>query len=176
MRRRVQTAIVLALAFGGAFAQDRPLREDQITEAAVAEALGVPEAAPDGVRTRGFKLVTPRPPGAPRQASLLITFLPNSDELQQSARVALDKVGRVLRSEKLTAASFRIEGHADPRGSDALNAELSKRRADSVVTYLVREHGIPPERLEAVGKGSTELLNTRDPTAPENRRVTIVVR
>jgi flagellar motor protein MotB len=38
----------------------------------------------------------------------------------------------------------------------------------------VQEHQIDPHRLGSVGKASSELLNTDDVTAPENRRVTIV--
>ena len=39
---------------------------------------------------------------------------------------------------------------------------------------VVDKMGIGRERLNAIGKGSTELLNTTQPAAPENRRVTIV--
>jgi outer membrane protein OmpA-like peptidoglycan-associated protein len=176
MPRHPLVALVLGLFVVLAHAQTKPLREEQITEAAVAEALGVPDAAPDGVRTRGFRASKPLPPGARREAPLLITFVPDSAELLPPAKKALDAVGRVLRSQKLAAATFRVEGHADPRGGDAHNLALSQRRAESVVGYLVREHGIAAERLQPVGKGSSELLNTADKIAPENRRVTIVVR
>ena len=40
--------------------------------------------------------------------------------------------------------------------------------------YLVKTRGILPERLTAVGKGSSEPLNRERIDAPENRRVTIV--
>ena len=93
-----------------------------------------------------------------------------------SAKAALDVVARALRSDKLAAANFRIEGHADPRGGEEHNVELSMRRAESVVAYLVREQGIPADRLQPVGKGASELLNQTNKLAPENRRVTIVVR
>ena len=72
------------------------------------------------------------------------------------------------------SVSFTIEGHADPRGTEELNLKLSPARADSVRAYLMSSHGLAAERLNAVGKGSSALMNASDPAAPENRRVTIV--
>lgn len=168
------------------FAQDKPLREDQVTEAGLVEALGGAlddhARSANGIRTRGFKPVqapagkSAGAPGRTGRAPLLITFVPDSADLMPSAKAALDVVARALRSEKLAAATFRIEGHADPRGGEDHNLRLSTRRAESVVDYLVREHGIASERLQAIGKGASELLNRADKLAPENRRVTIVVR
>lgn len=170
------------LGAAAAMAQDKPLREDQVTEAALVEALGGAlddtTRAANGVRTRGFRPAQAPggAPGARRQAPLLITFVSDSAELMPSAKAALDVVARALRSEKLAAANFRIEGHADPRGGEEHNMDLSTRRAESVVSYLVQQHGIPADRLQPVGKGANELLNQANKLAPENRRVTIVVR
>ncbi|MDB5946245.1 MAG: OmpA/MotB domain protein, partial [Ramlibacter sp.] len=66
-----------------------------------------------------------------------------------------------------------IEGHADPRGGEQANLELSQRRAESVVSYLAGNHHIDPSRLRPVGKGQTELFNLTQLDAPENRRVTV---
>jgi flagellar motor protein MotB len=38
----------------------------------------------------------------------------------------------------------------------------------------VQNKHVEKQRLDAIGKGDTELLNTADPLAPENRRVTII--
>jgi len=51
---------------------------------------------------------------------------------------------------------------------------LSLARAEAVSAYLSSAHGVLPERLKPVGKGSTEPMNTTRVDAPENRRVTIV--
>ena len=48
------------------------------------------------------------------------------------------------------------------------------QRADSVREYLINTHGIAAERLKAEGRGDRDLLNRKVPSAPENRRVTIV--
>ena len=105
---------------------------------------------------------------------LLITFATGSSNLTPESRATLDKVGQALKPNSLAEFDFIVEGHADPRGGDRLNQPLSLARANSVRGYLMQEDQIDPQRLSSVGKGSSELLNTEDITAPENRRVTIV--
>ena len=46
-----------------------------------------------------------------------------------------------------------LQSHTDSRGSASANASLAKRRAQSCVDYLVKEKGVDPARLVAVGKG-----------------------
>jgi len=105
---------------------------------------------------------------------LLITFETGSSNLTPQSRAILDKVGQALKTDSLAELDFIVEGHADPRGGDSVNQPLSLARANSVRGYLMQDHQIDPQRLSSVGKGSSELLNTDDVTAPENRRVTIV--
>jgi hypothetical protein len=49
----------------------------------------------------------------------------------------------------------RITAHTDSRGSDMHNNDLSQRRAQSVVDYLISK-GIDPERLMAQGYGRSQ--------------------
>ena len=51
-----------------------------------------------------------------------------------------------------------LGSHTDARGRDAYNLDLSQRRAQSAVEYLV-ESGIDRERLRAQGYGETVILN-----------------
>ena len=72
--------------------------------------------------------------------------------------------------------SMTIEGHADVRGTDEYNLDLSQRRADHVRDVLVRL-GFTTEQMTAVGYGRTR---PRDPgTTAEahqrNRRVEFVI-
>ena len=83
-------------------------------------------------------------------------------------------MAKALQSDRLAGFAFRIEGHADPRGGADYNLKLSEERAQSVVAYLTTKLGVLPERLSAVGKGSSEPINAQQPGAIENRRVTIV--
>jgi outer membrane protein OmpA-like peptidoglycan-associated protein len=74
----------------------------------------------------------------------------------------------------LSEFRFRVEGHADPRGSHERNLVLSQGRAEAVCEYLVSNHGISRARLVSEGKGDKEPMNRENIAAPENRRVTIV--
>ncbi|MBV6388435.1 MAG: hypothetical protein JNIBNLAF_00027 [Nitrosomonas europaea] len=170
---RILSSMILSVVILPVMAQDiKVLREGEITESALIEAL-----APEGsLRTRSIK-VFGQPDSVPEQparASMLITFRTNSAELTSAARQALDTVGRALNMDKLINFRFVVEGHADLSGSYTLNRSLSQARAETVLNYLVQAHGIERSRLEAVGKGYSELLNRENPTAPENRRVTLV--
>ncbi|WP_043287512.1 OmpA family protein [Paraburkholderia oxyphila] len=155
------------------------IQEQDVDEQSIIQAL-TPEKAENRVVTRGLRYRDPGTgsdslaPASKPSVALLITFSTNSTTLTNGARAALDKVAHALQSTQLSEYKFRIEGHADPRGSAVANMKLSADRAVAVLDYLTRGDGIAPERLSAVGKGSSEPLNTRNPAAPENRRVTIV--
>jgi outer membrane protein OmpA-like peptidoglycan-associated protein len=160
------------------------LKGKQVTESALIDALAVPSPADAASgATRGFRPANsanaggssrPAPKAGPGKASLLITFGTDSAKLTGDATRALDTVAKALQSDQLAGLAFTVEGHADPRGSAEHNLQLSQARAESVVDYLVSQKGVLRERLTAVGKGSSELLDTAHPDAPENRRVTIV--
>lgn len=51
-----------------------------------------------------------------------------------------------------------LASHTDARGSDAYNLQLSQKRAQAVVDYLV-ENGIARNRMIAKGYGETQLVN-----------------
>ena len=70
-----------------------------------------------------------------------------------------------------------IEGHTDNVGSYDYNMDLSQRRAESVVNYLVENFGIDRSRLSAKGYGSTRRVsynNTAEGRA-RNRRINAVI-
>lgn len=166
--RSTALLVALALAAGAAVAQtaDKPavIPEGQATEEALLEALSPPV-------TRQWK-PGQRPQAA--KASLLITFVTGSAELTDGAKGTLDVLAAALKNERLAGRRFNIEGHADPRGSAALNRQLSLARAQSVKAYLTGRHAIDAARLTPQGKGASEPMNKADPAAPENRRVTVV--
>ncbi len=100
-----------------------------------------------------------------------VLFNTGSADLLPYSQRALLVVAKVL--EEFPGARIRVEGYADPRGGEAYNLALSKRRAESVRDFLVGEGGLDPSRLEAEGYGETHLVSTG--TSPTelalNRRV-----
>ncbi len=169
MKTTTVVLAVLALAMAlDAAAQPQVLEGSAVTESALVDAL---TPAPQ-VLTRSIGKDTA--PAKPASAALLIKFETNATTLTPEAKRELDVVGAALNTKKLGDYRFVIEGHADPRGSPAGNMKLSEGRAASVRQYLVQVRGVRADRLQAVGKGDTEPLNTTNAAAPENRRVTFV--
>ena len=103
--------------------------------------------------------------------ALRVPFLFNSDQLTDDAKTILDKIAKVLNSELMLENSILIEGHADATGAMTYNRTLSERRAEAVLAYLVQEHLIVIDRLQATGKGEAEPYDPANPNAGINRRV-----
>ena len=76
--------------------------------------------------------------------------------LRPESREELDQLVRAL--ELLPSLEIELRSHTDSRGTDAYNQDLSQRRAQSVVDYLVAA-GIARERFGARGFGESRLLN-----------------
>lgn len=77
----------------------------------------------------------------------------DSADLTPESTVSLDKLVTLLNDN--SNVTIELGAHCDYRGVDIYNLDLSQRRAQSVVKYLV-EHGISKERLTAVGYGETQ--------------------
>lgn len=108
----------------------------------------------------------------PRAVDLSIGFDFDSATIQPGSRELLERLARAMQHERLAEQRFTVEGHTDAKGSAAYNQRLSARRAQAVVAFLA-EQGVVAARLEAQGKGFTELLDSTRPFAAENRRVRI---
>lgn len=70
--------------------------------------------------------------------------------LREESTTALDKLITLLTNNP--NITIELSAHCDYRGADAYNKQLSQRRAESVVNYLI-EHGIASDRLTPVGYG-----------------------
>lgn len=74
----------------------------------------------------------------------------NKATLRPASKEILDNLIEFL--ELNNNLKIEIRSHTDFRGTDKYNEDLSQRRAQSVVDYLI-EHGIPMERLVPKGYG-----------------------
>ncbi len=105
-----------------------------------------------------------------------ISFGFDSAEINQESYRTLDTLAGALKSQSLLKSRFLINGHTDAKGEEDYNQELSQRRANAVVQYLVAQHDVEPQRLKAIGFGETALKDLGDGEAAVNRRVEIVNR
>ena len=79
-------------------------------------------------------------------------------------------------SSDLASLRLLIVGHTDTQGSYDYNADLSRRRAESAVTSLVKDYGIARERLFPVGVSFASPIasNQTEEGRAKNRRVELV--
>jgi outer membrane protein OmpA-like peptidoglycan-associated protein len=94
--------------------------------------------------------------------------------LRPVAREKLAKIsGIVLAYPDLKLA---IEGNTDSVGTDAMNQQLSEKRADSVMDYLSKQN-IPAGSMSAKGLGKTQPVASNDTAdgRQQNRRVELIV-
>ena len=107
------------------------------------------------------------------------SFTTGSAELSDVARGVLGELAAVLSSDD--SLKLRVEGHTDDvpiqTGRFASNWELSTARATAVVTFLVEQPGLAPQRLSAAGYGEfhPRVPNDSDEDRARNRRVDIVI-
>jgi len=100
-----------------------------------------------------------------------ILFESGRAKIQKQSFAILDEVAGVLLKNP-NLGPIRIEGHTDNVGSKTINLDLSQRRAEAVMDYLVGK-GVSPNRLSAEGFGFSQPIATNATALgrAKNRRV-----
>jgi len=83
-----------------------------------------------------------------------IEFDLNSDRILPSNTPILNNAINYINGSNNT---FRVIGGTDTRATEEYNQKLSERRANNVKDYLI-QNGADRAKLEAIGKGETDLL------------------
>ena len=77
----------------------------------------------------------------------------DSASLRPESEAELEKLVDLM--NEFPEVMVELSAHTDRKGSDEYNEDLSRRRAESVVTYLVNR-GIDKGRLSATGYGKVQ--------------------
>jgi OOP family OmpA-OmpF porin len=97
----------------------------------------------------------------------------NKDNLTPKAKDALDQMAGNLSQTKNYI--IVVDGNTDNIGSAEYNYQLSRRRADAVVTYLASKYNVPAHKFYMIGLGedkpATEEKGSK--ARAENRRVDV---
>jgi outer membrane protein OmpA-like peptidoglycan-associated protein len=105
-----------------------------------------------------------------------VEFATDKDVILQRSFPILEEVAATLAANP-QLKRVRIEGHTDTDGPDAYNLDLSRRRAKSVVKWLVDVAKVDAGRLEGFGCGETLPIASNQTVAgkQENRRVEFLI-
>ena len=104
-----------------------------------------------------------------------VTFDFNSAALTRQGEQQLDLLASAVKEVGLSQQVLTIEGHTDASGGEAYNQNLSERRAASAKSYLVSQGGLESSLLNTIGFGKSRPLPDKPDTAPEQRRIEVVV-
>ena len=103
-----------------------------------------------------------------------VLFATGQATILPGAQAQLNQVADALKTQ--AEHHFTVEGHTDNQGTDAINNDLSNRRANAVRDYLV-VRGVAATAITAQGAGSTRPVADNRTTEGRamNRRVEIIV-
>jgi outer membrane protein OmpA-like peptidoglycan-associated protein len=103
-----------------------------------------------------------------------IYFDSGKDIVKPESYATIKEIAKVMNDNP--DLRVRIVGHTDSDGDNALNLDLSKRRAENVKLFLGKEFNIEAGRIETDGKGETEPLvsNSTTENKAKNRRVEFI--
>jgi len=97
----------------------------------------------------------------------------NKSDIRDDAKPSLDNLVTIMKENPV---NVELGSYTDCRASDAYNLQLSQKRAESAVAYIVSQ-GINPDRIIAQGYGETQLINKckdgipcSEPEHQQNRR------
>ena len=120
-------------------------------------------------------------PGGIRQRSSRIRFNNilfdlNSNLIKPSSVAQLSEIGAALADDKLKGQIFLIEGHTDSLGTEKFNLVLSRKRAQSVLNYLLNYFPLSKDKFKVAGHGENRPVcdNSTLEGRMMNRRVEII--
>jgi len=103
-----------------------------------------------------------------------VLFATGKSELMRGAQNKLDTIVDALKAQE--GRTIVVEGHTDAQGADAMNLDLSQRRAEGVRDFLISK-GVAEDQVKAIGRGEADPVASNDNPAGRqaNRRVEIII-
>lgn len=126
------------------------------------KALDLEITIPRGAQRHDYENIISRQLGAQeyqvRSFMLIRSFFFDSGKtwVRNDAGAQLDKIIEVMHA--FPGVEVEMTFHADSRGSNEFNLDLSKTRSEEVKQYLIRS-GIPAEKIHSRFVGESQLLN-----------------
>ena len=108
--------------------------------------------------------------------TITVQFATGSSKLTPKAKATIDEAAVWVRSQNTKGWVMAVIGYADTTGSSQRNIDLSERRANAVIYYIVSKYKMPLNRLvQPFGYGQLEPVaeNATKAGRAKNRRVEI---
>lgn len=108
--------------------------------------------------------------------TITIHFATNSDRLSPMAKATIDEAASWVKTQNTKGWVMAVIGYADTTGNSQRNIDLSERRANAVIYYIVSKYKMPLSRLvQPFGYGQLEPVSENKTAAgrAKNRRVEI---
>jgi outer membrane protein OmpA-like peptidoglycan-associated protein len=179
---------LLLIGLAPASAQNAPARDDIVARLDKYQSdleIDVPalrQQVTERSKMRGKNEPTPqkRPPIAPDITKLPtfnvnIAFDVDTPIVQPESYQTVGRIADALVYSSLLPYTFLVVGHIEANGKREANAILSQRRADAIREILVNTFKISAKRIQSVGLGEEQLLDSAHPTAPANNQIQIMM-
>jgi outer membrane protein OmpA-like peptidoglycan-associated protein len=177
----------LLLLTGAASAQNAPTRDEIVGKLDKYQSdleLDVPalrQQVTERSKMRGKNEPPPqkRPPIAPDINKLPtfnfdIAFDVDTPIVQPESYQTVGRIADAMVHSSLLPYTFLVVGHIEANGKREANAILSQRRADAIREILVNTFKISAKRIQSVGLGEEQLLDSARPTAPVNNQIQVM--
>lgn len=137
------------------------------------------QQAADRIKSRADATASKRPPIAPQllklpQFNFDVAFDPDSSVIRPQSYQTIGRIADALSDLKLLHYTYLVIDHTEAAGRRDTNLTLSQRRADAIREALVGTFKISAKRLQALGLGEEQLLDSSRPASPANVRAQIV--
>jgi OOP family OmpA-OmpF porin len=180
-------SVLLLLAAAPVSAQNAPTRDDIVAKLDKYQAdqeldvAALRQQVTERSKMRGKNEPTPqkRPPIAPEITKLPtfnvdIVFDVDTPIVQPESYQTVGRIADAMVYSSLLPYTFLIVGHIEANGKREANAILSQRRADAIREIMVNTFKISAKRIQSVGLGEEQLLDSARPTAPVNNQIQIM--
>ena len=108
--------------------------------------------------------------------TITVNFVTNSATLGPKAKATIDEAAAWVKTQNTKGWVMAVIGYADTTGNSQRNIDLSERRANAVIYYIVNKYKMPLNRLvQPFGYGQLEPVaeNKTKAGRAKNRRVEI---
>ena len=108
--------------------------------------------------------------------TVTVTFVSGSATLGPKAKATIDEAAAWVKTQNTNGWVMAVIGYADTTGNSQRNIDLSERRANAVIYYIVNKYKMPLSRLiQPFGYGQLEPVaeNKTKAGRAKNRRVEI---